>query len=374
MQQTHHVNYHFLEEESIPSPALVYDKDILIKNTETAIRAAGSPERLWPHVKSHKSKDFTQLSTEMCIKNFKCATIAEAEMVAQTDAERILLAYPLVGPNMERFLKLAEAYPAKTFYALGDDLEQFSILGDLAAQRHTSVNCLVDINTGMNRTGVPFESAIPFYQKLSQLPGITASGLHCYDGDRHEKDYDSRMQRVTETIAAVTSIRDTLTGQNLSCPILIMGGSPTFPCYANGMEGVYFSPGTVFIYDEGYTEQFPDLPYLAGAAILTRVVSHPAEGYFTLDAGYKAISAEQGIRGIIPELPHAKEAFQSEEHWTFTMDKGHESERPAIGTVLYIIPWHVCPTSALYDKAYVISAGSLTAEWPITARNRKITY
>ena len=56
------------------------------------------------------------------------------------------------------------------------------------------------------------------------------------------------------------------------------------------------------------------------------------------------------------------------------MDKGHESERPAIGTVLYIIPWHVCPTSALYDKAYVISAGSLTAEWPITARNRKITY
>lgn len=366
--------YHFKEETSLPSPALIYYKDILVKNTETAIRAAGSPEHLWPHVKSHKSRDFTQLTTEMGIKNFKCATIAEAEMVAQTDARRILLAYPLVGPNMERFIKLAQAYPSKTFYALGDNLEQFTSLGELASQYHTSINCLVDINTGMNRTGVTFELAETFYQELCGLSGITASGLHCYDGDRHEKDFASRQEKVSETISKVTSIRDSLASQGFPCPVLIMGGSPTFPCYAGSMDGVYFSPGTVFIYDEGYTEQFPDLPYLPGAAILTRVISHPADGYFTLDTGYKAISAEQGIRGIIPELPHASEAFQSEEHWTFRMNDGFEKERPAIGTILYVIPWHVCPTSALYDRAYVVSDGTLIGEWPISARNRILTY
>lgn len=295
-------------------------------------------------------------------------------MVAETDAERILLAYPLVGPNLERFLKLAMAYPSKTFYALGDDLGQFRALGALAEQYHMKVNGLVDINTGMNRTGVAFEQVIPFYQELGRLPGIIASGLHCYDGERHERNYGSRNEKVQETISKVSDIRGTLTGQELSCPILIMGGSPTFPCYAGNMDGVYFSPGTVFIYDEGYTEQFPDLPYLPGAAILTRVVSHPAEGIFTLDTGYKAISAEQGIRGVIPELPHASEAFQSEEHWTFRMKEGFEKERPAIGTVLYVIPWHVCPTSALYDRAYVISDGSLIGEWPITARSRILTY
>lgn len=130
----------------------------------------------------------------------------------------------------------------------------------------------------------------------------------------------------------------------------------------------------MFIYDEGYTEQFPDLPYAPGAAILTRLVSHPAEGYFTLDAGYKAVSAEQEICGVIPEVPHASAALQSEEHWTFHMDEGFLHELPDIGTVLYIIPWHICPTSALHDKAYVVSSGSLAGEWPNTARSRRLNY
>lgn len=124
----------------------------------------------------------------------------------------------------------------------------------------------------------------------------------------------------------MTAIKNQLTALGLPCPILIMGGSPTFPCYAQNMDGVFFSPGTVFLYDSGYKAQFPDLPYTAGAAILTRVVSHPADGYFTLD------------------------------------------------TVLYIIPWHVCPTSALYDKAILVSDGHVCGTWEITARNRKLNY
>lgn len=367
-------SYHFKEENSIPSPSLVFYRDILVRNTETAIKAAGSPDRLWPHVKSHKSADILKLQTELGIRRFKCATIAEAEMAAESDAHSILLAYPLVGPNIDRFIRLTLAYPSKDFYALGDDAGQLALLGQAAKEQRTQIRCLIDVNTGMNRTGVAFEKVVSFYEELLLLPGILPAGLHCYDGDRHEKDLDDRRRKVEETIAAVTAIQKEIQDKTPDRPILIMGGSPTFPCYAGHMDNVYFSPGTVFIYDEGYTRQFPDLPYTPGAAVLTRVVSHPADGCFTLDAGYKAISAEQGIRGVIPELSHASEAFQSEEHWTFRMDAGFEHDRPAIGTVLYIIPWHVCPTSALYEKACVVSDGRLAGEWPITARNRKITY
>lgn len=366
--------YHFKEETAISSPALIYYKDILIKNTENAIREAGTPDRLWPHVKSHKSRDFTELSVTMGIKNFKCATIAEAEMAARAGARQILLAYPLIGPAIERFIKLSLAYPHKKFYALGDDPEQLLRLGETATQHKTRIRCLVDVNTGMNRTGVVFDSIVPFYKEISAMPGLLPMGLHCYDGNRHEKDFSSRKKRVEDTIYSVSSALNALEAEGFSLPILIMGGSPTFPCYAGSMEGVYFSPGTVFLYDEGYKEQFPDLSYIPGAAVLTRVISHPAKGMFTLDAGYKAISAEQGVRGILPELPHAVEAFQSEEHWTFRMEEGFSEERPAIGSVLYIIPWHICPTSALYEKAYVVSSGFLTEEWPITARNRILTY
>lgn len=349
--------YHFKEETSVPSPALIYYRDILVKNTETAIQKAGLAERLWPHVKSHKSRDFTQLQTEMGIKKFKCATIPEAEMAAQTDAKEILL-----------------AYPSKTFYALGDNLEQLSIFGKLAGTHNISFKCLADVNTGMNRTGVTLPFLASFYKELHYLPGIIPSGFHCYDGNCHEKDYTLREKMVGETIKAVNSIGRSLTEEGYFCPLLIMGGSPAFPCYAENMKQVYYSPGTVFIYDQGYKEQFPDLPYIPGAAIASRVISHPKAGYFTLDRGCKAISAEQEIRGVIPELPHASEAFQSEEHWTFCMDEGFEKERPAIGTIVYIIPWHICPTSALYEKAYVVSSGSLIGEWPISARNRMLFF
>lgn len=366
--------YHFQGEDAIPSPALIYYKDILIQNTKTAISSAGSPDRLWPHVKSHKSRDFVQLQVTMGIKNFKCATIAEAEMVAQTDAQNILVAYPLIGPGMERFIQLTQSYTTKKFYALGDSLEQIAALGRLARNCNITINCLVDVNTGMNRTGVPLASVLTFYKEMAVFPGICASGLHCYDGERHEKEYAFREEKVLSTIDSITCIKAELDQNQLSCPIIIMGGSPSFPCYAENMKEVYYSPGTVFLYDRGYEEQFPDLPYTPGAAILTRVISHPAKGVFTLDTGYKAISAEQTIRGFIPELPDALESFQSEEHWTFHMKEGKENQRPALGSILYIIPWHVCPTSALYEEAHVISPGKPPETWPITARCRKINF
>lgn len=370
--------YHFQEEETVPSPSLIYYQNILSDNVKKAIASAGSPAKLWPHVKSHKSKDFTQMQVELGIKQFKCATIAEAEMAAQTGAERIFLAYPLVGPNIQRFIRLVLSFPDKEFFALGDDLDELQALGNAAAKQNMALNCLVDVNTGMNRTGVSFDRLPDFYSQFSRIPGLVPMGLHCYDGDRHEQDIEEREKKVRETIAQIHRVQDILGEKELACPIVIMGGSPSFPCYVqnddpHGAES-YFSPGTVVIYDAGYAAQFPDLHYLPGAAVLSRVISHPKKGWFTLDAGYKAISAEQKICGILLGCSHAKPEFQSEEHWTFSMEEGFSDMVPAIGTILYILPWHICPTSALYEKAFVISDGHLKTQWPITARNRKLQF
>lgn len=366
-------SYHFVEEETIPSPALIYYRDTIISNSKKAVSQAHGAEHLWPHVKTHKSKQLTDLLVSLGITHFKCSTIAEAEMTAQTDAQHILLAYPLVGPNIERFLTLVHAYPNKTFYTIGDDLSMLSTLGNTAASRAIRVNCLIDVNPGMNRTGVSFDSLVDFYRSAAQLNGLHLCGLHCYDGNRHEESYFSREREVLKTIEQLNNTRTLLACSEIYCQCLIVGGSPTFPCYASDMKDVFFSPGTVFVYDAGYRQQFPDLPYKPGAAILSRVVSHPAKGFFTLDAGYKAISAEQSLRGILPEVPHASEVFQSEEHWTFRMDDGFEQECPSIGQIVYILPWHICPTTALYDSVHVVSDGKIDGNWEITARNRRIT-
>jgi D-serine deaminase-like pyridoxal phosphate-dependent protein len=46
--------------------------------------------RLRPHAKTHKSKEATQLLIEAGIQKFKCATIAEAEMLAMWQCERCI--------------------------------------------------------------------------------------------------------------------------------------------------------------------------------------------------------------------------------------------------------------------------------------------
>jgi hypothetical protein len=40
--------------------------------------------------------------------------------------------------------------------------------------------------------------------------------------------------------------------------------------------------------------------------------------------------------------------------------------------VLYGLPYHICPTVALYERAMVIENNKVSAEWKIIARDRKI--
>jgi D-serine deaminase-like pyridoxal phosphate-dependent protein len=223
----------------------------------------------------------------------------------------------------------------------------------------------------MNRTGITYDGAIGLAEKIAGLHGGRFIGFHCYDGDRHEKEYSRREEKVIETIDDINRLKEKV---SVFCdrPVIIAGGSPSFPCYANNMPGGYYSPGTVFIYDAGYLEQFPDLPFTPAAAVLSRVVSHPGKGIFTLDTGYKAISAEQSRPGILLDVPGSEPMFQSEEHWTYRMTEGHEGECPEIGKLVYIIPWHVCPTTALYSKVHVVEKGKVVGTWNITARDRMI--
>jgi len=114
--------------------------------------------------------------------------------------------------------------------------------------------------------------------------------------------------------------------------------------------------------------------FIPGAALMTRVISNPEEGYFTLDLGAKGIAADPpGTRGKILGLENTEIVGQNEEHWIFKMKEGHYEETPKVGDVLYVIPTHICPTSALYPEAIIIEDGEIVDTWKVTARNRKIT-
>jgi D-serine deaminase-like pyridoxal phosphate-dependent protein len=41
-----------------------------------------------------------------------------------------------------------------------------------------------------------------------------------------------------------------------------------------------------------------------------------------------------------------------------------------VGSVIYGIPWHICPTVALHAEVIVVTQGRATARWRVTARDR----
>ncbi|MEY5045545.1 MAG: hypothetical protein RL713_770, partial [Bacteroidota bacterium] len=92
--------------DQIDSPSLVVYPSLVRENIAEMIRMAGSVDRLRPHIKTHKTAEGIKLMQEQGIYKFKCATIAEAELLAINQAKDVLLAHQPVGVKIDRLIKL----------------------------------------------------------------------------------------------------------------------------------------------------------------------------------------------------------------------------------------------------------------------------
>jgi D-serine deaminase-like pyridoxal phosphate-dependent protein len=355
------------------SPSLVIFEDLVRANLDAAVRAVGGePRRLRPHVKTHKMPAIVRMQEALGLHKHKVATIAEAEMTAAAGGRDILIAYPLVGPNLDRFVRLVQAYPTTTFRALVDDPDATRALARAASVLGKAVPTLVDLDIGMGRTGIaPGDDAVRLYELIGNLPTLEPDGLHAYDGHQKATDPAERRRSALHDLEPALDLRDRLLDDGHHVPRLVLGGTPTFPIHATStVPGAECSPGTGTLHDHGYASKFPDLPFAPAALLLTRVVSRPRSGRITLDLGHKAVAADPvGARLVIPDLPGATLGGQSEEH--LVVETVDAAKYPP-GTPLLAIPTHICPTVALHRRAYVVRGGEVVDEWEVGARDRVI--
>ena len=355
--------------DEIESPALLIYPERVTENIRRMISIAGDAERLRPHVKTHKLGPIAALQMAAGITKFKAATLAEAEMLARAGAPDILLAYQPVGPAAKSWLDLRAAFPTSTFACLVDDAAAAQRLAELAAARSQKLNVLLDIDCGQHRTGVPpDENAWEFYQQLGRWPSLSATGLHAYDGHLHSTDLEERRRECEAAFAPVARLRQRLQSAGLPVSTLVAGGTPTFPFHARRPE-VECSPGTCVLWDFGYSSRLPDLDFLHAALVLTRVVSKPERNRLCLDLGHKAIAAENPAPRVhFLNAPASRPVMHSEEHLVIEPEIGREW---VTGDCLFGVPWHICPTVALYNEVIVIKQGRAVERWPV-ARGRRL--
>lgn len=365
--------YRIEDIDDLDTPALAVYPQRVKANIQAALDMIGDPKRFRPHVKTHKSTEVIKVMLEMGIYQFKCATIAETEMLALAGAKDILLAYQPVGPKAQRLMELVQHYPAITFGCLVDHLDTAAHVSDLAFSKGLRLPVYIDLNLGTNRTGIaPGKEAEALYEQVRSMDGLDLKGFHAYDGHFRQPDFNERKAACDLAFAPVEEMVESIKGKGYPVPVVIAGGSPTFPIHLQ-RENVICSPGTFVYWDIGYGQVLSEQPFEPAALVVTRVISLPAKGLITVDLGHKSIASENPLPNRVRFLnaDNLEPVSQSEEHLVLKARDDH-GFKP--GDVLYGVPFHICPTVALYERVRAIRDQRIAEEWRIKARDKKLTW
>jgi D-serine deaminase-like pyridoxal phosphate-dependent protein len=246
---------------------------------------------------------------------------------------------------------------------------------EAVAEVPAGVGGFVDLNPGMDRTGIPL-AAGELARATLRAAGERLRGVHLYDGHLHQADAAERRAAVHAGYAALAEALDGLARGGPPVREVVTAGTPAlldalaFDGLARADRAHRVSPGTVVYHDLRSEEENPGLGLAPAALVLARVVSHPAPGRATCDAGSKSIAAEAGDPCALalgrPELVAGR---PSEEHLPF--DGPHDA-LPARGEVLALVPRHVCPTVNLAEQALIVERGALLEVADVSARAHEL--
>lgn len=355
----------------IDSPSLVLYEDRLNYNLNTMLAMVhGEASRLMPHIKTNKMPEVIKRMIALGITNFKASTIAEADMAASAGAKAVLIAHQLVGPKTDRLMSLMGHYPNTEFSTIIDNAGTLKRLNVLASQRSLTANVFIDINNGMDRSGIePGNELNELIDEITKCKNILFKGLHVYDGHHRTSNFKTRKEDVEEGFRDITALFEKLHSKHANLK-LICGGTPTFTAHLNEEQRIC-SPGTCLFWDWGYGEKLKEQTFKPAVLLVTRVISKPTRGIITLDLGHKAVASENPIdrRVRFLNLEDYKLISQSEEHGVMEV---RDWESIKVGDVFYGVPYHICPTINLYDEISLIENGRKTGGWEISARKRKI--
>ena len=360
--------------EDVMTPALVIYPEMIAANIESTLKLlAGNADRWRVHIKTAKLGYTLRMLVERGVRNFKCATTLELLVACQSGAKDVLYAYPAVGANARRAGEIAEDFPELRVSVLAESDEQ------VRQWRGSRVGIFLDINPGMNRTGIDQterEKVVSMARTVAGA-GLQFRGLHYYDGQYGSVPENERGRETHRGYDRLLEIVSELKRSGISVAEVITAGTPTFPCSLSyeGFRGGNFvhcvSPGTIVYCDATSLQQLPsEYGYRAAALVVTRVVSRPHSGMVTCDAGHKAVSADAGVPTcVVLGHPELTPLSPSEEHLPMAVANGAAS--PEIGDVLYLVPRHVCPTVNNFDYALLVRDGKIEAGEKVSARGRE---
>ena len=356
----------------VMTPALAIYPELVDANIDATLKVlGGDPGRWRPHVKTAKLGYTMKRMVDRGVRAAKCATTLELLTACEAGVDDVLLAYSVVGANAARVGQIAAAFPKTTISVLVETPEQAAPWVD------SGIGVFLDVNSGMDRTGIE-QDHVQSIVSLARASAAGFRGLHYYDGHVHKDNHAERQALAWAGYDKLMELVKACEAGGAHVGEVITSGTPALPCGAAypGFQNAGFihrvSPGTVVYNDASSLEQLDGLGYQAAAVVIATVVSHPIPGRFTCDAGHKSVSADSGVPTCVvaghlnftPRKP-------SEEHLPIDVTEGPV---PPIGSIVYLVPRHVCPTVNNFDHALMVERGRITSVEPVTARGHEKAF
>ena len=342
----------------LDTPALWVDLDTMERNIAELARHFAAAQVQWrPHIKGIRVPAIAHKAIAAGAIGVTCATIREAEAMAESGVSDILIANEIVGKR--KISRLAQLCRRADVKVIIDNVDNVRALSAAACRHGVRIGVLIDINTGMNRTGLrPGFAVVELAQAVNQCEGLRFLGLMTWEGHTLAlADPEARAQAATGAIKQLVAMAEACRAAGLEVPIVSGGGSGTYKTtpFIKGMTEIQ-AGGAIFcdvIYRSWGVETTPCL------FVRTIVSSRPAPDRIVIDAGFKTLPvwhAQPSCAKLEAVMSHVTSA----EHGIITLERA--DERVKVGDLLDFIVGYTDSTIILHRKLYGIRRGLVEAE------------
>jgi len=351
----------------LETPVLLIDLDAFDRNMATFMDCCSESGTNWrPHSKAHKCPDIALRDVALGALGITCAKLSEAEVMVAGGISDILIANQIVTPAKQNRLALLQRQAR--VLSIVDDAEVARRMGAVAAEAGETIPLLVDVNIGMNRTGVaPGQPVLELASVIASTAGLRLEGIMGYEG--HLLDVHPPLKKIEAVHSSLNGLiesKNLLLEQGLPCPIVSAGGTGSYLITA-AYEGVTeIQAGGGIFSDRMYSETCHVNTFDYALTVLATVTSRQSS-HVILDAGFKTLSSYHQ-EPVPMDRDDLQLRYLSAEHGVF--DIKPEAEGPQIGEQVELIVGYSDSTTVLHDHFIGVRDGTVEVVWEIRGRGK----
>ena len=352
--------------DRVDTPAPIVLADVMQRNIDRmqAFAAEHSLD-VRPHVKTHKCVEVGRRQVAAGAVGITAGNVGEAEVFAAAGFDDIFLAYPVwpSGTKGDRIRRLAQTVRMRVGV---DNVAAIEALAAAMGDEPDRLQVVVEIDCGARRSGAPPAAAGDLALAARKF-GLVPVGVYTYPGHGCF-GAGSREPAAHDQHAALTTAVRSFDDVGITAEVVSAGSTPTV-AFSTSNVITEIRPGEYVFCDLNNTRLGACEEDQIALFVAATVVSDWVPDQVILDVGTKALGREgtpelgyggiAGTKAVLAKL---------NEYHGFTAVPAGET-RPSVGTVVAVVPNHVCPVVNSFEELIVTDTdGTMLQRWPVAAR------